>query len=89
MNHKIGTNANDLIAIEKEIRNDYIGIISKAKLRSKLKNIKLFDFNNIIKYLELSNQIYVSKKGLVWIQNDNKKLRQILSDCKKNGRIYE
>jgi hypothetical protein len=89
MDYKIGTNANDLIAIEKEIRNDYIGIISKAKLRSKLKSIKLSDFNNVIRYLELSNQIYVGTKGIVWIQNDNKKLRNILSDCKKNGRIYE
>ena len=89
MDNKIGTNATNLIAIEKEIRNDYIGIISKAKLRSKLKSIKLSDFNNVIRYLELSNQIYVSTKGIVWIQNDNKKLRRILSDCKKNGRTYE
>jgi hypothetical protein len=89
MGNKIGTNATNLIAIEKEIRNDYVGIISKAKLRSKLKNIKLSDFNNVIKYLELSNQIYVGTKGIVWIQNDNKKLRGILSDCKRKGRIYE
>jgi len=89
MGNKIGTNATNLIAIEKEIRNDYIGIISKEKLRSKLKSIKLSDFNNVIRYLELSNQIYVSTKGIVWIQNDNKKLRAILSDCKRNGRIYE
>ncbi len=89
MSNKIGTNATNLIAIEKEIRKDYVGIIPKAKLRSKLKNIKLSDFNNIIRYLELSNQIYVSEKGIVWIQNDNKQLRTILSDCKRKGRIYE
>jgi hypothetical protein len=86
VNLKKSTNLVCLVDIERELKNNRYGTILKKELRNKFKDISLYDFKNILNYLKLNNFIYIGDKEITWIKNDSKRLNQILSDSKKEGR---
>ena len=54
-------------------------VITVAQLKRKLpKQVNHYTLQNILEYLEESNKIVFSSKGITWIMNDNPNLRKLI-----------
>lgn len=70
---------NTVIMVEETLKNMDESIITVAGLKRILpKQINHNTLMNILDYLERSNKIYVSLKGISWILNDSPKLRKAI-----------
>lgn len=71
-----------VLAVEDVIRNskDYL---TKTEIRRRLKNkIMVQTLNIILAYLEDSSKILITKKGVIWIRNENPKFLKMLKKAK-------
>lgn len=71
---------NTVIMVENTLRNMEESVISIAELKRKLpKQINHNTLKIILAYLEESNKIAVTIKGITWIHNPNPNLRKAIS----------
>jgi len=70
---------NTVVMVEKTLMNMENSIITIPELKRKLpKQINHNTLKIILEYLEESNKIAVSLKGITWIHNNSKKMMQAL-----------
>ena len=75
---------NTVIMVENTLKNMNESIITIAELKRKLpKQINHNTLKLILEYLEESNKIAVSIKGITWIHNTNPNLRKAISQGMK------
>ena len=71
---------NTVIMVEHTLKNMNDSIITVAGLKRKLpRQVNHNTLMLILRYLEESNKIFVSLKGITWIHNTNPKLREALN----------
>ena len=71
---------NTVIMVENTLRNMEESVISIAELKRKLpKQVNHNTLKIILAYLEESNKIAVTIKGITWIHNPNPNLRKAIS----------
>jgi len=71
---------NTVIMVENTLKNMEESVISIAELKRKLpKQINHNTLKIILAYLEESNKIAVTIKGITWIHNPNPNLRKAIS----------
>lgn len=71
---------NTVIMIENILKNMNESIISIAELKRKLpRQVNHNTLMLILQYLEESNKIFVSLRGITWVHNANPKLREAIS----------
>jgi hypothetical protein len=72
---------NTVIMVEDAIKGWYNSEISIPQLKKVLpKQVNHNTLMSILEYLEASNKIAVSLRGIVWIQNDNPNLRKAIRE---------
>ena len=75
---------NTVIMVENTLKNMNESIITIAELKRKLpKQVNHNTLKLILEYLEESNKIAVSIKGITWIHNTNPNLRKAISQGMK------
>ena len=73
---------NTVFMVEETLKNMDESVISVAELKRKLpKQINHNTLKLILEYLEESNKIAVTMKGITWIHNTNPKLRKAIKEC--------
>ena len=76
---------NTVIMVEETLKNMDESVITIAQLKKKLpKQVNHNALKAILEYLEESNKIIFSIKGITWIHNTNPNLRKAI----KNGLVY-
>ena len=71
---------NTVIMVEETLKNMDDSIISVAELKRKLpKQVNHNTLKLILEYLELSNKIVVTMKGITWIHNTNPNLQKAIA----------
>lgn len=69
---------NTILMVENTIQNSPNSVITIAELKRALpKQVNHNTLMTILKYLEKSNKIAVGLRGITWIKNDNKNLRNV------------
>ena len=69
---------NTILMVEDTIQNSPNSIITIAELKRALpKQVNHNTLMIILEYLEKSNKIAVGLRGITWIKNDNKNLRDV------------
>jgi hypothetical protein len=69
---------NTILMVEDTIQNSPDSVITVAELKRALpKQVNHNTLMIILEYLERSNKIAVGLRGITWIQNDNKNLRNV------------
>ncbi len=87
---------NTILMVENALENMDDSIIKVSQLKKKLpKQINHSTLLNILDYLQKSNKILISVKGIVWLVNDNPKFQEalrkahdydeIIADFKRRG----
>ena len=72
---------NTVFMVEETLKNMGESVISVAELKRKLpKQINHNTLKLILEYLEESNKIAVTMKGITWIHNANPKLRKAIKE---------
>jgi hypothetical protein len=72
---------NTVIMVENVLKNTDKGVISVAELKRRLpKQVNHNTLMVILKYLEESNKIAVTLRGITWIHNPNPNLRKAISE---------
>ncbi len=72
---------NTVFMVEETLKNMGESLISVAELKRKLpKQINHNTLKLILEYLEESNKIAVTMKGLTWIHNTNPKIRKAIKE---------
>ena len=72
---------NTVFMVEETLKNMDESVISVAELKRKLpKQINHNTLKLILEYLEESNKIAVTMKGVTWIHNTNPKLRKAIKE---------
>ena len=75
---------NTVLMVEDTLINADKSVITIAELKRKLpKQVNHNMLKVILEYLESSNKIAVSLKGLTWVHNDNPKMRMELKKAYK------
>ena len=70
---------NTVLMVEDTLKNTEDSVITIAELKRKLpKQVNHNMLKVILEYLEQSNKIAVSLKGITWVHNDSKKMREAL-----------
>jgi len=70
---------NTVIMVEDTLKNSDESIIKIAELKRLLpKQVNHYNLRTILEYLEQSNKIAVSLKGITWIHNTNPNLRDAI-----------
>jgi hypothetical protein len=70
---------NTVMMVEETIKNINGSIISIAELKRKLpRQVNHITLMVILEYLEKSNKIAVTLKGITWIENNNSNLRKAI-----------
>jgi len=70
---------NTVFMVEETLKNMDESVISVAELKRKLpKKINHNTLKLILEYLEESNKIAVTMKGITWIHNTNPKIRKAI-----------
>ena len=78
-------NLNTVIMVENTLRNMNDSIITIAELKRKLpKQVNHNTLMVILEYLEESNKIAVSLKGITWIHNTNPNLKKAIAQKQEN-----
>ena len=71
---------NTILMVEDLLKNMNESVVTIAELKRKLpKQINHNTLKRILEYLEKSNKIAVSLKGITWIHNTNPNLRRAIS----------
>lgn len=71
---------NTVLMVEEVLKNMDESVITIAELKRKLpRQVNHNTLKVILEYLEESNKIVVSLKGITWIHNTNANLRQAIS----------
>ncbi len=71
---------NTVIMVENTLKDSDDSVISVAELKRRLpKQVNHNVLMTILRYLEESNKIAVSLKGITWIHNDDPRLRKAIS----------
>lgn len=71
---------NTVIMVEKALQNAKDSVITVAELKRQLpKKVNHTTLMTILSYLEESNKIAVSIKGITWIHNHNLNLRKAIA----------
>ena len=69
---------NTILMVEDTIKNSPNSVITIAELKRALpKQVNHNTLMTILAYLEKSNKIAVGLRGITWIKNDNKNLRNV------------
>ena len=72
---------NTVFMVEETLKNMDESVISIAELKRKLpKQINHNTLKLILEYLEESNKIAVTMKGITWIHNTNQKIRKAMKE---------
>lgn len=72
---------NTILMVETTIKNTDDSLISVAEIKRQLpKQVNHNTLMSILEYLEQSNKIAVSLKGLTWIHNNNPKIRKAIRE---------
>ncbi|MBU0981044.1 MAG: hypothetical protein KJ709_09705 [Nanoarchaeota archaeon] len=72
---------NTVLMVEETIKNMDDSVFTIAELKRRLpKQINHYLLKIILEYLEESNKIVVSMKGITWIHNPNPNLRKAISE---------
>ena len=72
---------NTVLMVEKTLENMENSVITIAELKRLLpKQVNHYTLRSILEYLEISNKIAVSLKGITWIHNTNSKFRKAVSE---------
>ncbi len=73
---------NTVLMVESVIKNSKNSIITIPEIKRALpKQVNHRTLMVILEYLEESNKIVVTLKGITWIHNPNKKLRNAINRC--------
>lgn len=73
-------NLNTVIMVEETLKNMNESVVTIAELKKKLpKQVNHNTLMTILHYLEESNKIAVSLKGITWIHNNNPNLRRAIA----------
>jgi len=73
-------NLNTVLMVEKTLQEAEGSVITVADLKRKLpKQVNHIVLKKILYYLEQSNKIAVSLKGITWIHNTNSNLRKAIT----------
>lgn len=71
---------NTVLMVENTLKNMNESVITVAELKRRLpKQVKHNTLKTILEYLEESNKIAVSIKGITWIHNTNPNLRRAIA----------
>lgn len=71
---------NTVLMVEDTLRNMNESVVTVAELKNKLpKQVNHNTLKVILEYLEKSNKIAVSMKGITWIHNPNQNLRRAIN----------
>ena len=71
---------NTVLMVEKALKEMDEGIISVIELKHRLpKQVNHYTLKKILNYLEESNKIIWTAKGISWIQNNNQNLRKAIA----------
>ncbi|MBD3314019.1 hypothetical protein GF345_06255 [Candidatus Woesearchaeota archaeon] len=72
---------NTVLMVEDTLKNMDESVITIAELKKRLpKQVNHNTLKVILEYLEESNKIAVSLKGITWIHNSNKNMRKAVSE---------
>ena len=75
---------NTVIMVENTLKRMEDSVITIADLKKTLpRQVNHTTLMNILYYLEESNKILVSLKGITWVHNPNEKLRKAVSQGKE------
>jgi len=70
---------NTVIMVEETLKNMEKSVITVAELKRRLpKQVNHNTLKTILEYLELSNKIVVTMKGITWIHNPNPNLQKAI-----------
>lgn len=81
--HKLehGPTLNTVYMVEETLKKSPESIITVAELKRQLpKQVNHQTLKTILTYLEESNKIAVSLRGITWIHNTNEKLRKAIAE---------
>lgn len=71
---------NTVIMVEETLKNMDKSVISVAELKRRLpRQVNHNTLKIILEYLELSNKIIVTVKGITWIHNPNSNLQKAIA----------
>lgn len=71
---------NTVLMVEDTLKNMDESVVTVAELKKKLpKQVNHNTLKRILEYLEVSNKIAVTMKGITWIHNPNPNLRKAVS----------
>ncbi|MBU0457138.1 MAG: hypothetical protein ABH824_04660 [Nanoarchaeota archaeon] len=74
-------NLNTVIMVENTLKNMEESIITVAELKRKLpRQVNHNTLKIILEYLEMSNKIVVTMRGITWIHNPNPILQKAITD---------
>lgn len=74
-------NLSTVIMVENVLREMKESVISVPELKKRLpKQVNHNTLKTILEYLEESNKIAVTMKGITWIHNPNAKLRKAIAE---------
>jgi hypothetical protein len=72
---------NTVLMVENTLKNARESVVSIAELKARLpKQVNHNTLMVVLQYLESSNKIAVSLKGITWIQNNNPNLRKAIAN---------
>ena len=70
---------NTVLMVEDTLKNSNKSVLTIADLKRRLpKQVNHYNLRTILEYLEQSNKIAVSLKGITWIYNSNPNLRDAI-----------
>ena len=73
-------NLNTVIMVENTLKNMEESVITVAELKRKLpRQVNHNTLKVILEYLELSNKIVVTMRGITWIHNPNPNLQKAIA----------
>ncbi|MFA4887633.1 MAG: hypothetical protein WC595_05450 [Candidatus Nanoarchaeia archaeon] len=71
---------NTVLMVEQTLKNMEESVVTLAELKKKLpKQVNHNTLKIILEYLEISNKILVTMKGITWIHNPNPNLKKAIS----------
>ena len=80
---------NTAIMVEDVLKNTENSLISLAEIKRNLpRQVNHNTLKLILEYLEESNKIFVSIKGITWIHNTNKNLNLDILNHKKYNKLF-
>ena len=75
-------NLNTVIMVENTLKNMEESVITIAELKRKLpRQVNHNTLKVILEYLEMSNKILLTMRGITWIHNPNPNLKKVIADA--------